>query len=127
MGTLYGYVRVSTSEQNEDRQIMAMHTVQVPEGNIYMDKQSGKDFRRPMYRRMLKRLKQDDVLYIKSIDRLGRNYEEVLEQWRVLTKKKKGGHRGAGHAPAGHQKREGPDGNIFKRYRIAGAVLRGGK
>ena len=89
MGAQYGYVRVSTNEQNEDRQIIALNTAQVPEGNIYMDKQSGKDFRRPMYRRMLKRLKQDDVLYIKSIDRLGRNYEEVLEQWRVLTKEKK--------------------------------------
>ena len=89
MGAQYGYVRVSTNEQNEDRQIIALNTAQVPEGNIYMDKQSGKDFERPMYRRMLKRLKQDDVLYIKSIDRLGRNYEEVLEQWRVLTKEKK--------------------------------------
>lgn len=89
MGALYGYVRVSTNEQNEDRQMIAMQTAQVPEGNIYMDKQSGKDFQRPMYRRMLKRLKQDDVLYIKSIDRLGRNYEEILEQWRVLTREKK--------------------------------------
>ena len=89
MSTLYGYVRVSTSEQNEGRQMIAMHTAKVPEENIYMDKQSGKDFQRPMYRRMLKRLKPDDVLYIKSIDRLGRNYEEVLEQWRVLTKEKK--------------------------------------
>ena len=89
MGNVYGYVRVSTSEQNEDRQLIAMNTVQVPERNIYMDKQSGKDFKRPMYMRMLKRLKQDDVLYIKSIDRLGRDYEEVLEQWRMLTKEKK--------------------------------------
>jgi DNA invertase Pin-like site-specific DNA recombinase len=89
MGNLYGYVRVSTNEQNEGRQMLALNTVQVPEGNIYLDKQSGKDFHRPMYRRMLKRLKQDDVLYIKSIDRLGRNYEEVLEQWRLLTKEKK--------------------------------------
>lgn len=89
MGDLYGYVRVSTNEQNEGRQMLALNTVQVPEGNIYLDKQSGKDFKRPMYRRMLRRLKQDDVLYIKSIDRLGRNYEEVLEQWRVLTKEKK--------------------------------------
>ena len=89
MGDLYGYVRVSTNEQNEGRQMLALNTVQVPEGNIYMDKQSGKDFHRPMYRRMLKRLKQEDVLYIKSIDRLGRNYEEVLEQWRLLTKEKK--------------------------------------
>ena len=89
MGNVYGYVRVSTSEQNEDRQLIAMNTVQVPERNIYMDKQSGKDFKRPMYMRMLKRLKQDDVLYIKSSDRLGRDYEEVLEQWRMLTKEKK--------------------------------------
>lgn len=89
MGNVYCYVRVSTSEQNEDRQLIAMNTVQVPERNIYMDKQSGKDFKRPMYMRMLKRLKQDDVLYIKSIDRLGRDYEEVLEQWRMLTKEKK--------------------------------------
>ena len=89
MGNLYGYVRVSTNEQNEGRQMLALNTAQVPEGNISLDKQSGKDFHRPMYRRMLKRLKQDDVLYIKSIDRLGRNYEEVLEQWRLLTKEKK--------------------------------------
>ena len=89
MGNIYGYVRVSTSEQKEDRQLIAMNTVQVPEENIYMDKQSGKDFKRPMYMRLLKRLKQEDVLYIKSIDRLGRNYEEVLEQWRMLTKEKK--------------------------------------
>lgn len=89
MGNSYGYVRVSTSEQNEDRQRLAMQLAQVPEGNIYMDKQSGKDFERPMYRRLLRQLKKDDVLYIKSIDRLGRNYEEVLEQWRMLTKEKK--------------------------------------
>ena len=89
MGNSYGYVRVSTSEQNEDRQRLAMQLAQVPEGNIYMDKQSGKDFERPMYRRLLRQLKKDDVLYIKSIDRLGRNYEEVLEQWRILTKEKK--------------------------------------
>ena len=89
MGNSYGYVRVSTSEQNEDRQRLAMQLAQVPEGNIYMDKQSGKDFERPMYRRLLRQLKKDDVLYIKSIDRLGRNYEEVLEQWRILTKETK--------------------------------------
>ena len=89
MGNSYGYVRVSTSEQNEDRQRLAMQLAQVPEENIYMDKQSGKDFARPMYQRLLRRLRKDDVLYIKSIDRLGRNYEEVLEQWRMLTKEKK--------------------------------------
>ena len=89
MGDRYGYVRVSTKEQNEDRQMIAMSGVQVPERNIYVDKQSGKDFNRPMYRKLLKRLRPDDLLYIKSIDRLGRDYGEVLEQWRVLTKEKK--------------------------------------
>ena len=89
MGNTYGYVRVSTREQNEDRQMAALNEMQVEEKNIYMDKQSGKDFDRPMYHRLLKRLKEDDLLYVKSIDRLGRNYEEILEQWRVLTKEKK--------------------------------------
>ncbi|MCM1045673.1 MAG: recombinase family protein [Candidatus Gastranaerophilales bacterium] len=89
MDNIYGYVRVSTREQNEDRQMVALNEVLVPEGNIYVDKQSGKDFKRPMYNRLLKILKQDDLLYIKSIDRLGRNYGEILEQWRILTKEKK--------------------------------------
>lgn len=89
MGNVYGYVRVSTREQNEDRQLIAMSEMQVPEKNIYMDKQSGKDFNRPMYKRLIKKLKQEDLLYIVSIDRLGRNYEEILEQWRVLTREKK--------------------------------------
>ncbi len=89
MGIIYGYVRVSTREQNESRQMLAMGRAQVPRENIFVDKQSGKDFQRPMYRAMLRKLRPDDVLYIKSIDRLGRDYEEVLEQWRVLTKEKK--------------------------------------
>ena len=84
----YGYIRVSTREQNEDRQRIAMQGLAVPEENIYMDKQSGKDFQRPQYLKMVRKFKQDDLLYIKSIDRLGRNYEEILEQWRVLTKEK---------------------------------------
>ncbi len=88
MGNIYAYVRVSTLQQNEDRQMIAMSEVQVPEKNIYVEKQSGKDFNRPMYRKLLKRLKANDVLYVKSIDRLGRNYDEVLEQWRILTKQK---------------------------------------
>ncbi len=88
MGSIYAYVRVSTLQQNEDRQVIAMSEVQVPEKNIYVEKQSGKDFNRPMYRKLLKRLKANDVLYVKSIDRLGRNYDEVLEQWRILTKQK---------------------------------------
>lgn len=89
MNKMYGYARVSTKEQKEDRQMIALTGMQVPRRNIYMDKQSGKDFERPRYQQMLKRLKADDLLYIKSIDRLGRNYEEILEQWRVLTREKK--------------------------------------
>ena len=87
-GTLYGYIRVSTKEQNEDRQRIALREVGIPEKNVYMDKQSGKDFNRPQYKKLLRKLKKDDLLYIKSIDRLGRNYEEILQQWRYLTKDK---------------------------------------
>lgn len=89
MKKIYGYVRVSTKEQNEDRQMIAMGEMGIEKRNIYIDKQSGKDFDRPKYIQLLKKLKKDDILYIKSIDRLGRNYEEILEQWRVLTKEKK--------------------------------------
>ena len=85
----YGYIRVSTREQNEDRQLIALREMAVPAPNIFMDKQSGKDFNRPQYKRLVKKLKPDDLLYIKSIDRLGRNYGEILEQWRILTKEKK--------------------------------------
>lgn len=85
---IYAYVRVSTREQNEDRQLIAMNELQVPKKNIFIDKQSGKDFERPRYKKLIKRLKKDDLLYIKSIDRLGRNYNEIQEQWRILTKEK---------------------------------------
>ena len=85
----YGYIRVSTREQNEDRQLIALREMSIPEGNIFMDKQSGKDFNRPQYKKLVKKLKPDDLLYIKSIDRLGRNYEEIQVQWRILTKEKK--------------------------------------
>ena len=88
MGNRYGYVRVSDRNQNEDRQIIAMQQMQVPEQNIYTDKQSGKDFNRPMYRQLMRKVKPDDIIFIKSIDRLGRNYEEILEQWKVITKEK---------------------------------------
>ncbi len=89
MGNIYGYVRVSDRNQNEDRQIIAMQQMEVPKHNIYTDKQSGKDFNRPMYRQLMKKVRPDDVIFIKSIDRLGRNYEEILEQWKVITKEKK--------------------------------------
>ncbi len=88
MSKVYGYIRVSSTDQNEDRQLIALRGCEVPEQNLYVDKQSGKDFERPEYRRMLRRLKRDDLLYVKSIDRLGRNYGEILEQWRLLTKEK---------------------------------------
>ena len=85
---IYGYIRVSSRDQNEDRQLIALKEVGVLEKNVYLDKQSGKDFNRPQYKKLLQKMKKDDLLYIKSIDRLGRNYEEILQQWRVLTKEK---------------------------------------
>jgi len=86
--SVYGYIRVSSRDQNEDRQLIAMREIDVPEKNIYTDKQSGKDFERPQYKKLVRKLKRDDLLYIKSIDRLGRNYEEIQNQWRFLTKDK---------------------------------------
>jgi len=88
-GATYGYIRVSSTDQNEDRQRIALRKRAVPKENIYMDKQSGKDFNRPQYKKLVKKLKPGDLLYIKSIDRLGRNYEEIQNQWRILTKEKK--------------------------------------
>ncbi len=85
---VYGYIRVSTREQNADRQLLALRDAAIPGQNIFTDKQSGKDFNRPCYRQLVKKLKPGDLLYIKSIDRLGRNYEEIQRQWRVLTKEK---------------------------------------
>jgi DNA invertase Pin-like site-specific DNA recombinase len=88
MGNIYGYVRVSSRDQNEDRQLIAMQELGVPPENIFIDKQSGKDFNRPQYRKLLRKVRKDDIIYIKSIDRLGRNYTEILEQWKILTKDK---------------------------------------
>ena len=85
---VYGYVRVSTKDQNEDRQRIALAEFPVPEKNIFMDKLSGKDFNRPQYRRLMRKLRSGDCLVVKAIDRLGRNYEEIQNQWRILTKEK---------------------------------------
>lgn len=85
---IYGYVRVSTRDQNEERQLIALLELQVPKKNIFIDKQSGKNFERPRYKKLLRKMKKGDLLYIKSIDRLGRNYNEIQEQWRILTKDK---------------------------------------
>lgn len=87
-GNIFGYVRVSSVEQNEDRQLIALENVGVAKRNIFIDKQSGKNFERPKYKRLVKKLKPGDLLYIQSIDRLGRNYIEIQEQWRFLTKDK---------------------------------------
>ena len=84
----YGYVRVSSADQNEDRQMIAMSEAGIPMDNIYMDKQSGKDFDRPANKRLMKKLKSGDVVTFKSIDRMGRNYKDILEQWRIITKEK---------------------------------------
>ncbi len=86
MGAVYGYIRVSSVDQNEDRQAIALRGRGIPEQNIFMDKQSGKDFERPQYKRMVKKLKPGDLLCVLSIDRLGRNYKEIQDQWRRLTK-----------------------------------------
>lgn len=87
--TIYGYIRVSTREQNEARQKIALRNFPVPEENIFMDKQSGKDFNRSAYQKLIRKMKKGDILVIQSIDRLGRNYEEILEQWRILTREKR--------------------------------------
>ena len=89
MGKVYGYVRVSSTDQHEDRQLIAMAERGIPQSRLYMDKQSGKDFDRPRYRELMKKLRPGDQLCITSIDRLGRNYEEIQEQWRILTREKK--------------------------------------
>ena len=83
---IYGYVRVSSADQNEERQLLAMRDKNVPKKRIYTDKKSGKDFERPQYKKLVKKLKKGDLLYILTIDRLGRNYEEIQKQWRILTK-----------------------------------------
>ena len=84
----FGYVRVSSTDQNENRQVLAFRNKKIPQNNIYMDKQSGKNFDRPNYKNMVRRMKKGDLLYVLSIDRLGRNYKEIQEQWRILTQEK---------------------------------------
>ena len=88
MNNIFGYIRVSSRDQNETRQLLALQELHIPRKNIFVDKQSGTDFTRPQYKKLVRKLKKDDILYIKNIDRLGRNYAEILEQWRILTKDK---------------------------------------
>ena len=121
MALIYGYIRVSTRDQNEDRQVIALREMAVPDGNIYMDKQSGKDFQRPQYRKLVRHLKKDDLLYIKSIDRLGRNPGAVAHP----DQRERGGYCGTGYAPAGHPAGQGFDGDIPQRHCFAGPLLCG--
>lgn len=86
---IWGYVRVSTHDQNEDRQVKAMHDFGVSNNRIIIEKESGKDFERPLYKKLFRKLREGDVLAVKSIDRLGRNYEEILDEWRKITKEKR--------------------------------------
>ena len=86
MANVYGYIRVSSADQNEERQIIAMQEKRIPQGNLFVDKQSGKDFDRPQYKELIGKIREGDLLYVLSIDRLGRNYEEIQKQWRILTK-----------------------------------------
>lgn len=86
MDKVYGYIRVSSKEQNEDRQYIALSAYNIPKKQLFIDRQSGKDFERPAYQRLKRRLKKGDLLITKSIDRFGRNYEEIMEQWKVITK-----------------------------------------
>ena len=123
MANIYGYIRVSSIDQNEDRQLLAMRAQNIPEERIYIDKQSGKDFQRPQYRKMLRNLRPGDQLCILSIDRLGRNYEEIQNQWRILTKERRVDIFCAGYAPAGHQARQGLAGHIHCRPCLAGAFF----
>ncbi|BFL47596.1 recombinase family protein [Lactonifactor longoviformis] len=87
--TVFGYIRVSSKDQNEARQLASLKEYHIPPNQLFIDKQSGKDFNRPAYRRLMRRIKPGDLLLVKSIDRLGRNYDEILEQWRILTKEKR--------------------------------------
>jgi len=84
----FGYIRISMKDQNEDRQVIALSEYDIPPQNLFIDKKSGKDFNRPKYKKLLRKLQHGDMLYLKSIDRLGRNYREIIEQWRILTREK---------------------------------------
>lgn len=123
----YGYVRVSSKDQNEERQIDAMKRAGLAEDHLFVDKKSGKDFDRPQYKKMMKKLRKGDVLYILSVDRLVRNYKEILHQWYLLTKKKEVYISGTGYAPSGHQKRRGPDGHLYCRHCAADPFFRSPK
>ena len=122
----YGYIRVSSKDQNEARQMIALQQFGIPDRQIYMDKQSGKDFERPNYKRLMKKLKAGDLLVIKSIDRLGRNYDETIRQWSLITKTDQSRHFRLGYAALRHEKtRQRFDRNLHRRFGFADSVLCG--
>ena len=122
MTKIYGYIRISSHDQNEDRERIAMKEAAVPIKHVYMDKQSGKDFNRPSYQKLLRKLREGDILYILSIDRLGRNYEEIQNQWRILTKEKNR-HCRHRHAASRHTPREKSSRHVHQRYGAAVIIL----
>ena len=125
MAKIYGYIRVSSTDQNESRQRIALEQQGIPSGHIFMDKMSGKDFQRPQYQAMLRKLRSGDLLCVVSIDRLGRNYEEILEQWRVLTKEKHVDIPRPRYAHARYQTRQKPARYLHCRSCFAGTFLCG--
>ncbi len=123
----YGYCRVSSMGQNEERQLIAMAKAGIPAENIYVDKQSGRDFNRPRYQELVKRLNENTVLCVQSIDRLGRDYQEIQEQWKYISKVKKSDIVVLDMPPVGHPEGERPDGDVFERHCASGFKLCSGK
>ena len=126
-GDLYGYVRVSARDQNEDRQLIALENFEIPKGHIFIDKQSGKDFNRPAYLHLMNTIKENDLIIIKSIDRLGRDYEEIMDQWRIITREKKSGHQDYRHAALRYDTMQGFVRYLYIRFGSSGVVFCIGK
>lgn len=112
----YAYIRVSSKEQNIDRQLLALEPFGIPENQIYCDHQSGKDFERPAYKKLIRKLRRGDLLIVKSIDRLGRNYDEILEQWALITKKIEADIFSVGYVVVGYERKKRRfDGSVYRR------------
>lgn len=122
---IYGYIRVSTGDQNTAQQFAALQKLDISKKNLFVDKQSGKDFERPAYKKLVRKLQEGDLLYIKSIDRLGRNYEEIQEQWRILTKEKKIDIVVLDMSLLDTPQRKRPAGYLHQRRGAANSFLRG--
>ncbi len=122
--TTYAYIKVSSKDQNEHRQLLEMRKLGIKDSHIYMDKLSGKDFNRPSYKKLVYEvLKKDDLLVVKSIDRLGRNYHEILDEWKVITKQIGAQHKDTRHAPFGHNSVQRPPWNTYQRHSTSAALV----